>query len=80
MVTIANDDDDDAKLEDDLHELKTFDLTMKYGPCIGLTRLERFDRAEAHGLSPPKKVLEIIHRRGDDAQWTECLWHGTRIT
>ena len=80
MVTITNDDDDGSKLEEDLHELKTFDLTMKYGPCIGLTRLERFDRAEAHGLSPPKKVLEIIHRRRDDAKWTASLWHGTRIT
>jgi DNA polymerase delta subunit 4 len=40
-----------------------------------MTRLERYDRAAGLGLDPPKKVLEVIQRRGvDDARWRESLW------
>ena len=61
----------------DARELKTFDLTSKFGPCCGLTRIERWDRARALGLDPPKRVLEILHRRGEaSARWRECVWHG----
>lgn len=52
-----------------------FDLTSRFGPCQGLTRIERWDRANALGLAPPKIVLEILHRRPKEAKWTECVWH-----
>lgn len=69
--------DDDDAVERDARELKTFDLTSKFGPCCGLTRIERWDRARALGLDPPKRVLEILHRRGEaSARWRECVWHG----
>lgn len=69
-------DEESAAAEDaDERALKTFDLTSKYGPCCGMTRLERYDRAAGLGLDPPKKVLEVIQRRGaDDPRWRECLW------
>jgi len=75
----ASEEDDEGEVEKDLRELKQFDLTMKYGPCTGMTRLERYDRAVANGLAPPPRVLEIIHRRGSDGRWTECLWYGTAV-
>jgi DNA polymerase delta subunit 4 len=80
-VAIEDDDaetiDDDDAVERDARELKTFDLTSKFGPCCGLTRIERWDRARALGLDPPKRVLEILHRRGEaSARWRECVWHG----
>ena len=69
--------DDVDAVERDARELKTFDLTSKFGPCCGLTRIERWDRARALGLDPPKRVLEILHRRGEaSARWRECVWHG----
>ena len=68
-VAIEDDDaetiEDDDAVERDARELKTFDLTSKFGPCCGLTRIERWDRARALGLDPPKRVLEILHRRGE---------------
>lgn len=36
--------------------LRVFDNTYDYGPCVGLTRLERWERAEALGLNPPIEV------------------------
>lgn len=30
--------------------------SYEFGPCIGMTRLERWERAEAFGLSPPEEV------------------------
>jgi hypothetical protein len=42
------------------NELFQFDLLSKYGPCIGLTRLERFNRAKKLGLEPPEWMLEYI--------------------
>lgn len=33
-----------------------FDLSDEYGPCVGLSRLERWERSEKLGLSPPPEV------------------------
>jgi len=31
-------------------------LTAKYGPCVGISRLERWERAHKWGLNPPEEV------------------------
>ncbi len=31
--------------------------TYEYGPCVGVTRLERWERAAALGLNPPPEVI-----------------------
>lgn len=36
--------------------LRVFDLTEDYGPCVGMNRLERWERADALGLDPPAAV------------------------
>jgi DNA polymerase delta subunit 4 len=36
--------------------LRTFDLRYEYGPCVGVSRLERWERAKAMGLNPPQEV------------------------
>jgi hypothetical protein len=36
--------------------LKKFDLDLRLGPCVGMTRLERWTRALSHG-----KVLNPLH-------------------
>lgn len=69
--------DDEASLARDEATLREFDLTSAYGPALGLTRLERWDRARAYGLDPPKAVLEALQRRGSvKAKWRECVWFG----
>ncbi|KAK8451633.1 hypothetical protein SEVIR_6G240700v4 [Setaria viridis] len=43
--------------------LRQFDMDTSYGPCIGVTRLRRWDRAAAMGLRPPPHVRDLILRR-----------------
>ncbi|KAK6967937.1 DNA polymerase delta subunit 4 [Biomphalaria glabrata] len=59
----------------DLTLLKSFDLTLEYGPCIGITRMERWKRAEKHGLNPPVIVKEIIVCHEHDELFTQSLWN-----
>lgn len=69
--------DDEASVARDEATLRGFDLTSAYGPALGLTRLERWDRARAYGLDPPTAVLEALQRRGSaKAKWRECVWYG----
>jgi len=48
-------------------------MNMAYGPCIGMSRLERWNRAYKLGLNPPKEVEDLL--KADKAN-TECLWDG----
>ncbi|PKI83349.1 hypothetical protein MVES1_002506 [Malassezia vespertilionis] len=43
--------------------LRVFDLNPKYGPCSGLTRLERWKRAEELGEEPPSELAVILNTR-----------------
>jgi hypothetical protein len=36
--------------------LRIFDLSYEYGPCVGVTRLARWERAYKAGLNPPIQV------------------------
>jgi hypothetical protein len=38
------------------HILRVFDLSPQYGPCVGISRLARWERAKAWGLEPPEEV------------------------
>ncbi|THH01837.1 hypothetical protein EW145_g6848 [Phellinidium pouzarii] len=40
--------------------LRTFDTSYEYGPCVGMTRLERWERAHALGLKPPVEIRDIL--------------------
>ncbi|KAI0036197.1 DNA polymerase delta, subunit 4-domain-containing protein, partial [Vararia minispora EC-137] len=49
------------------HILRVFDMSYEYGPCIGVTRLQRWERARALGLNPPQEVHDIlVTREGND--------------
>jgi DNA polymerase delta subunit 4 len=51
-------------------ELRRFDIDMKYGPCIGVTRLRRWERAAVMGLRPPPHIHDLMLRRVDPAGWS----------
>lgn len=53
--------------------LRQFDLNMAYGPCLGMTRLERWERACKLGLNPPEEIEALL--KGGKVQ-TNCLWDG----
>ncbi|KAJ8631895.1 hypothetical protein MRB53_025231 [Persea americana] len=46
--------------------LRQFDLNMNYGPCLGLSRLERWERANKLGLNPPEEVENLLRGSQDD--------------
>ncbi|TVU42946.1 hypothetical protein EJB05_09371 [Eragrostis curvula] len=58
------------EVEDRERAAREFDMDMRYGPCLGLTRAQRWRRAAALGLAPPPALLAIC---ADDQP---CLWEG----
>ncbi|XP_012612993.1 DNA polymerase delta subunit 4 isoform X1 [Microcebus murinus] len=48
------------KDEAELELLRQFDLAWQYGPCTGITRLQRWHRAEQMGLEPPPEVHQPL--------------------
>jgi DNA polymerase delta subunit 4 len=54
--------------------LRNFDLTPKYGPCVGISRLDRYKRAEKMGLKPPTEVLEILETEEGSRDWNTDLF------
>ncbi|KAJ5256876.1 hypothetical protein N7478_012980 [Penicillium angulare] len=53
----------DVKLEEKI--LRNFDLSIDYGPCVGIGRLDRWRRAARMGLEPPIEVLTVL-LKGED--------------
>ncbi|XP_074951325.1 DNA polymerase delta subunit 4 [Phalacrocorax aristotelis] len=58
-----------------LEMLRRFDLAWEYGPCTGITRLQRWERAQALGLSPPSPVRDALLEHQDSPDVTYSLWH-----
>ncbi|KAG0038767.1 hypothetical protein BGZ82_010923 [Podila clonocystis] len=53
--------------------LRQFDLTSKYGPCIDITRLERWERASRLGLKPPQEIKDTLLK---NSAWNTNLFAG----
>ncbi|KAF8775724.1 hypothetical protein HU200_004285 [Digitaria exilis] len=63
----------DASLQAEEREraAREFDMDMRYGPCLGITRAQRLRRATALGLATPPALLALLCT--DDQP---CLWEG----
>lgn len=55
--------------------LRSFDLNYKYGPCVGVKRLDRWERAHRLGMNPPIDVKVAI-TESDDPLINESIFHG----
>ncbi|XP_047172287.1 DNA polymerase delta subunit 4 isoform X1 [Vigna umbellata] len=53
--------------------LRQFDLNMAYGPCLGIARLARWERAQRLGLNPPQEIESLL--KSGKVQM-ESLWGG----
>lgn len=53
--------------------LRQFDMNMVYGPCLGMNRLDRWERAKKLGMNPPADVERLL--RSNKVR-NECLWDG----
>ncbi|XP_004682631.1 PREDICTED: DNA polymerase delta subunit 4 isoform X1 [Condylura cristata] len=62
---------DEAALE----LLRQFDLARQYGPCTGITRLQRWHRAQKMGLEPPLEVRQLLQAHLEDPRYQHSLWH-----
>ncbi|KAK7929774.1 hypothetical protein WMY93_006169 [Mugilogobius chulae] len=62
-----------ARLED-LEKLKQFDLDWRFGPCTGISRLQRWERAQVHGLNPPEEIKELLLQSEHDPELRDSLW------
>lgn len=58
--------------------LRQFDMTLRFGPCVGMSRRRRWERAVRFSLNPPETVIGIL----DDQDLQEAipnidrdLWH-----
>ncbi|MCJ1474712.1 hypothetical protein MMC13_003372 [Lambiella insularis] len=40
--------------------LREFDLSSQFGPCVGIARTKRWNRARSLGLQPPIEVLAVL--------------------
>ncbi|THH29221.1 hypothetical protein EUX98_g4960 [Antrodiella citrinella] len=51
--------------------------SYEYGPCVGVTRLERWERAEALGLNPPPEVKDMLMTKEalEEDQYKQCVFH-----
>ncbi|WVQ94442.1 hypothetical protein IAU59_001521 [Kwoniella sp. CBS 9459] len=60
------------------HILRVFDMTSSYGPCVGITRLQRWERAKKWGLNPPEEIRTILttEQGEDDVRYRETVLHG----
>ena len=51
--------------------LRHFDLSSQYGPCIGISRLKRWKRAESLSLNPPIEVLAVLMKLEEEEKVEE---------
>ncbi|EJD48152.1 hypothetical protein AURDEDRAFT_113033 [Auricularia subglabra TFB-10046 SS5] len=58
--------------------LRVFDNSHEYGPCVGIPRLQRWERAQAMGLNPPPEIRDILLTRQGQAQdrLSQSCFHG----
>ncbi|KAF6739431.1 DNA polymerase delta subunit 4 [Oryzias melastigma] len=64
----------DPVQQEALQKLRDFDLNWRFGPCTGISRLQRWERAELHGLSPPQEVRELLLKAPADSEFSLSLW------
>ncbi|GAA0160492.1 hypothetical protein Leryth_013680 [Lithospermum erythrorhizon] len=73
LVTSRGTPDLKDNYDDNEEMLRQFDMNMAYGPCLGMSRLDRWERAVALGLNPPETIEHLL--KLSDVR-LGCLWDG----
>ncbi|CEP15516.1 hypothetical protein [Parasitella parasitica] len=58
--------------------LRAFDLNYDFGPCVGIKRLDRWERAQKLGLNPPANVKDIL-MKDKTQKYAESVFHQFRM-
>ena len=54
--------------------LRQFDLEVRFGPCMGISRLQRWERAQRLGKEPPADVKALLVKHGE--KYYKSVWEG----
>ncbi|XP_072239643.1 DNA polymerase delta subunit 4 [Leuresthes tenuis] len=60
--------------EEELQKLRQFDLDWRFGPCTGISRLQRWERAKLHGLNPPEDIRNLLLKTHNELEYNLSLW------
>uniref|UniRef100_A0A3Q3WUZ1 Uncharacterized protein n=1 Tax=Mola mola TaxID=94237 RepID=A0A3Q3WUZ1_MOLML len=60
--------------EEELQKLRQFDLDWRFGPCAGISRLQRWERAKLHNMNPPEDIRELLLQTHTDPEYSLSLW------
>ncbi|XP_068607303.1 DNA polymerase delta subunit 4 isoform X1 [Brachionichthys hirsutus] len=60
--------------QEGLEKLRHFDLDWRFGPCTGISRLDRWERAKGHGLNPPGEIRDLLLHTQADPEYSHSLW------
>lgn len=55
-----------ASIDGSANILRQFDLNLRFGPSLGISRIQRWCRADDLGLQPPKDVKRMLDRSIDE--------------
>lgn len=58
---------------------RSFDMETKYGPVSGMSRLERYERAEKLHLGPPVWVKQVIEAHGVDSDLNKHVFSPGKV-
>ncbi|OAC98352.1 hypothetical protein MUCCIDRAFT_115268 [Mucor lusitanicus CBS 277.49] len=58
--------------------LRAFDLNYAFGPCVGIKRLDRWERAYNLGLDPPTSIKDILVKN-KTGKYAESVFHQFRM-
>jgi DNA polymerase delta subunit 4 len=58
---------------------RSFDMETKYGPVSGMSRLERYERAEKLQLGPPSWVKQVIEAHGVDSDLNKHVFSPGKV-
>ncbi|XP_070684113.1 DNA polymerase delta subunit 4 [Pempheris klunzingeri] len=64
----------DAAREEELQKLRQFDLDWRFGPCTGISRMQRWERAKLHGLNPPEEIRYLLLQTHIGPEYDLSLW------
>lgn len=66
------------ELEQATEALRQFDMNFLFGPCVGMSRRRRWERAARFELHPPEQVSNILHdpaMQANSSDLDKDLWH-----
>ncbi|KAM9792275.1 LOW QUALITY PROTEIN: DNA polymerase delta subunit 4 [Neosynchiropus ocellatus] len=61
--------------DEELQKLRQFDLDWRFGPCTGISRLQRWERAQVHGLNPPEEIRYLLLQTHTDPEYSQRYFY-----